>query len=143
MPQDASVTVPPNACILSPLHETFDALLCSKNSLEAITSMSHRFELSRLIPLPNIVNNFLLKCGLIHISFFSTQIWDIILAGNLCASPLSPTPAQGFSFLLTLLLDPYHGPKSATHPDLFSKGLALFQDILCFINSCKWFLMLV
>ena len=38
-PQDASIQIPPNACILSPLHVTLDALICSKNSLEAIMSM--------------------------------------------------------------------------------------------------------
>ena len=44
--QDASIQVPLDACILSPLHETFDALLRSKNSLEVSTSMTRRFELS-------------------------------------------------------------------------------------------------
>ena len=43
MPQYASILLPPNAYILYPLHETFDALLHSKNIPEAITSMSHRF----------------------------------------------------------------------------------------------------
>ena len=87
-PQEAYIKVPPKACIISPLHETFDALLCSKNILEAITSMYHRFEISRSIPLPNIFTNFLLKYGPTQGSFLSTHIWDFILSGNLCASPL-------------------------------------------------------
>ena len=121
-------------------------LSCSpllENILEKSASMSHCFELSCSILLPNIVTNFLFKCGPIHRVFFSTQIWDLILVGNLCASPLSPTPAQGSSPMLTLLLYPDHRPKSANYPALPSKGFALFQDIIRFINECKWFLMLV
>ena len=57
--------------------------------------------------------------------------------------PHSPTPAQHFSSLLTLLLNPYHGPKYATHPALLDKVFALFQDIICFLNGCKWSLTLV
>ena len=74
---------------------------------------------------------------------FSNHIWDLILAGNLCAAPLYPTHAQIFSPMLTLLLDPYHGPKLATHPALPDKIFASFQDALRFINRCKWFLMSV
>ena len=97
----------------------------------------------RLTPLPDIVTNFLLKCGPIHREFSSTHKWDLVLAGNLCPAPLPPNQYRGFSPLLTLLLYQYHGPKSATNPALLDKGFSLFQDILLFINGYKWFLMLV
>ena len=67
----------------------------------------------------------------------------MILSRNLCADPLSLTPVQGFSPLLNLLLDPDHGPKSETHPFLPAKGFPYFQDVIRFINRCKWFLMSV
>ena len=142
-PQYMYNTIPPNACIPPPLHETFDALICSNNSVEASTSMSHRFGLSHSIPLPNIITNFFLKCGPIQMIFFSTHIWDLILAGNLCAAPLYPTQAQVFSPLLTLLLEPDHISKLATYPDLPVKSIASFQDVLRFINGCKCFLVSV
>ena len=103
-------------------------------------SISYCFELSRSIPLPNIVTNFLLKCSPTHGAFFSTHICDTILAGNLFVSSLSPTHAQCFSPLLTLQKDPYHVPKLETHLALPDKGFASFQDVLHFINVCKWFL---
>ena len=58
--------------------------------------------------MPHIITNFLLKFGPIHGAFFSSPIWDIILSGNLCESPLYPTPVQGYIPLLTLLLEPHH-----------------------------------
>ena len=143
MPQEDSIIVPPNVFILFPLHKTFDALLQFNNSLEAITSMSHHFEISRSSPLPNIVTNFILGWVPTHGKFFSTHIWDLTLAVTLCSAPLSPTPSQGFSPLLTLLLDPDHVPKSATHTDLPDKGFTSFQYILYFIKGCKWLLILV
>ena len=105
--------------------------------------MSHFLELSRSSPFPNIVTTLILKCGPIHGSFLSTHIWDLILTGNFYASPIYHTPAQGFIPLLTTLLDPYHIPKSETHPTLPAKGFASFQAVLRFINGCKWLLMLV
>ena len=121
IPQDDSTSVPPNAWILSHMHENFDALLHSKNILEASTSMSHSFEIYRSIPLPKIVTNLLIKCGCTHGAFFSTHIWDMNLSVNLYISPLTPTPNQGFSNLLTLMIDPYHGPMLATHQILPAK----------------------
>ena len=82
-PQEASTPVPPNACILSLLHETLYAILLSNNILEVIAFISHWFELFCSISRPNIVTNFLLKSGLIHGTFFSTQIWNLILAFNI------------------------------------------------------------
>ena len=51
--------------------------------------------------------------------------------------------SKGFSPLLALLLEPEHGPNSKTHSALPAKGFTFFQDVLCFINVCKWFLMSV
>ena len=103
--------------------------------------MSYRFEPSCLIPLPNIVTNKSSTAP--PTGHLSTHIWDLILAGNIYVTPLSPTFAQGFSPLLTLFIDPYHGTKSATYPVLLDKVFSSFQDVLRFINGCKWFLMLV
>ena len=64
----------------------------------------------------------------------------MILICNICAATLFPTPAQDFSSMLTLLLYPDKGTKSVTHTALPDKGFVYFQDILCFINGCKWFL---
>ena len=101
------------------------------------------FEIYRLRRLPNVVTSFLLKCSPIHGALLSTHIWYLILSGNLYVDPLSPTQAQGFSPLLTLLLGPDHRPKSETHPTLLAKVFSSFQDFLLFINGCKWFLMSV
>ena len=73
-PQDVSRTIHPNIRILFPLNETIDALLFSKNSLEASMSMSHCFKISFSKPLPNIVTNFLLKCGPIHGAFLNSHM---------------------------------------------------------------------
>ena len=96
--QDYSIPVPPNACILSPLHETFDAILSSKNILEESMSMYHCFEISRSIPLPNIATNFLLKCVPIHVEFLSTHSSSIYASGSSCwYSTLTTTPPSSHS----------------------------------------------
>ena len=106
--------------------------------------MSHRFELSRTSSLPNIVTDYLLHCGPQLGPFFSSQVWEMILAGSLCAASLSPTPFQGFSPLSTLLLDSeLSHPTSKIHPQLPPEGFTSFREVLRFVNGCKWFLMTV
>ena len=142
-PRDPLIALPTDTCIMSPLHETFEAHLKSKSTREVSQSMSHRFELSRSSNLPNIVTEFLLHCGPQHGAFFSSQVWDTILSGHLCAAPLSSNIFHGFSPLLTLLLNPDHGSPSTSHPVLPSTGFASFLDVLRFLNGCKWFLMTI
>lgn len=142
-PLDPSATIPSEPYLLSPLHETFEALVCSKHTNEACSTMAHRFELSRSSAIPNVVTEYLLHCGPKHGPFFSTQVWDLILSSSLCAAPLSPTPYQGFSPLITLLLDPELSSNSSLHPQLPSAAFTIFREVLCFIHGCKWFLMTV
>ena len=142
-PSEPTSSLPPDAYILSPLHETFEALLRARCSTEACSSMAHRFELSRSSALPNIVTNFLLHCGPTHGSFFSPPVWDTIITGSFCAAQLSPTPFRGFSPLTTLLLNPEYDNSSKTHPRLPQGGFATFLDVLRFINGCKWFIMTI
>ena len=142
-PVDPSIVLPTDVCLMSPLNETFEAHLKTRNTKDTSQAMAHRFELSRASNLPNIVTEFLLHCGPNHGSFFSTQVWDTILAGHLCAAPLSTKKFNGFSPLLTLLLNPDFGATSATHPVLPSAGFASFLDVLRFLNGCKWFLMTI
>ena len=95
IPQTASIPVTANACILSPLHKTFDDLLCSKNIPEVSLSMSHHFELSCSTPLPNIVTNFLLKFGPIH-GTFSLTTYGIWYSKATSMHPHYPSPLQRF-----------------------------------------------
>ena len=141
---DPTSQPPVDVLILSPLHETFESLLRSKNCSEACSAMAHRFELSRSSAVPNIVTDYLLHCGPILGPFFQHPIWDLILSGNLCAAPLSPTPFQGFSPLSTLLLDNSMASSSSSiHPKLPSSGFQSFREVLRFINGCKWFIMTI
>ena len=138
---DPSLGIPTDAVLLPPLHETFEALLRSRNGAEASSAMSHRFELSRSSAHPNIVTNYLLHCGPDHGPFFNAQLWETIVAASLCAAPLSATPYQGFSPLTTLLLNPVYGNRSKFHPQLPQGGFPSFHDVLRCINGCKWFVM--
>ena len=142
-PANEAYDIPEQACLLTPLHETFDSFLRAKSATDAGISMAHRFELSRSSATPNIVTNFLLHCGPAHGAFFSATTWELILSANLCATPLSATPFQGFSPLLLLLLDPSAGHATASHPVLPPQGFASFSDVLRCVNSCKWFIMTI
>ena len=138
-----SITVPSDAFLLPSLHETFKAMLRTRNGAEAGSAMLHRFELSRSSAHPNIVTNYLLHCGPNHGPFSSTPIWDIIVAGSLCAAPLSATPSKGFTPLMTLLLNPAYSAKPKLHPQLPKGGFSSFHEVLRFVNGCKWFIMSV
>ena len=108
--------IPTNAFILAPLHETFELLLRNRSGTEAGAAMVHRFELSHSSSHPNIATEYLLHCGPSHGPFFNSNIWDTIVNGLFYAAPLSPNQYQGFSPIMTLLLNPAYAGNSKTHP---------------------------